>query len=91
MKHPGLPLCSVAIIIILMEMNYALWTKTTFLGESGQFGNGNMSGLDGERYVFIELPKHEVPTRRAEKREFSVGALQANRVLHDAVWISTVF
>ena len=74
-----------------METNYALRTKTSWPGKSGQFSNGKMSGLDGERYVVIELPKHEVPTCRAEEREFSVGALQANRVLHDAVWIRTVF
>ena len=50
-----------------------------------------MYGLHGERYVFTEVPKHEVSTCRAEEGEFSVGALEPNRVLHDAVWVGTVF
>ena len=49
-----------------------------------------MCGLNCERYVFTEVPEHEVPTCPAEEREFSVSALQANRVLHDAVWVNTV-
>ena len=48
-------------------------------------------GLHGEEYVCTEVPQHEVPACRAEEGEFSVGALEPNRVLHDAVWVRTVF
>ena len=58
--------------------------------ESGYLNNGKMCGLDCERYVFTEVPEHEIPTCPTEEREFSVSALQANRVLHDAVSISTM-
>ena len=36
------------------------------------------------------MPDHEVTTGRAEKGELAIGALQADRVLHDAIRISTM-
>ena len=62
-----------------------------FGGRSGIFHQWQNIRLHGDKHVCTEVPQHEVPTCRAEEREFSVGALQPNRVLHDAVWVSTVF
>ena len=37
------------------------------------------------------MPDHEFATGRTEVGEFAIGALQADRVLHDAIWIGAMF
>ena len=37
------------------------------------------------------MQDHEFTTGRAEKGELAIGALQSDRVLHDAIRISTMF
>ena len=50
-----------------------------------------ISGLGLQKYVYTKIPQHEVPTGRAEEREFSIGTIESDRVVHDAVGIHTVF
>ena len=46
--------------------------------------------LSLQKEVGAEMPDHEFTTGRAEKGELAIGALQSNRILHDAIRISTM-